>query len=371
MGCRFLTLLVTSADFIALLNQQGLTPPETLTFSILDRCNLRCSHCWLESGPSLNTEGVPLPVAREVIEKFATLGGTAIRFTGGEPLLHFSWLEMLGFAGAKGLKVLLQTNGILFDEGRIASLRALELPALQIQISLDGASAAVHDQVRGAGSFRKTIDAIHRLVAQGFGQDVAIFFTEMQHNLHELPELFQLAEQLGVATVTRGGRVVRGRADKEATVVPPDPQQYECLLERYAEDSQFRSRYDRCGNIAALEWNNFDVSQSGCNFILNPYLSSSGVLFPCLLCHADNYSVSGVFDKGLVAALVEGLPLWTSLQELSCERLYLLEECQSCPFLKSCGGGCMGRAWESFASFVVPDDRCQQRKIVLTWKEKH
>jgi len=362
---------MTPADFIVLLDQQGLAHPETLTFSILDRCNLRCSHCWLESEPSLSKTGVPLPVARQVIEDFATLGGTAIRFTGGEPLLHFAWLELLGFAGAKGLKVLLQTNGTLFDEGRISSLRALGLPALQIQISLDGATAAVHDKVRGAGSFRKAIKAIHRLVAQGFGSDVAISFTEMQHNLHELPELFQLAEQLGVAKVSSGSLVVRGRADREGTVVPPAAHQYEFLLERYAGDSQFRNRYDRCGNIAALEWNNQDASQPCCNFILNPYLSSSGDLFPCLLCHADNYSVARVFDKGLAASLVEGLPLWSSLQKLSCERLSLLEECQSCPFLKSCGGGCMGRAWESFASFVVPDDRCQQMKTVLCWKEKH
>jgi radical SAM protein with 4Fe4S-binding SPASM domain len=361
---------VTPADFNALLDQHGLTPPETLTFSLLDCCNLRCSHCWLESGPSLNKAGAPPLVAKGVIEDYAALGGAAIRFTGGEPLLHSDWLELLGFAGATGLKVLLQSNGTLFDDDSVANLRGLGLHALQIQISLDGATAAVHDRVRGAGSFRKTVAAIRRLVAQGFGRDVAIFFTEMQHNLHELPELFQLAEQLGVGSVSSGSLVVRGRADREGAVVPPAPQQYEILLERYAEDSQFRRRYDRCGNIAALEWSNQGAAGHGCHFILNPYLSSRGDLFPCLLCHADNYAVAGVFDKGLAAALVEGLPLWARLQKLSCERPFLLAECQSCPFFKSCAGGCMGRAWESFASFVVPDDRCQQRKTVLSWKEK-
>jgi len=361
---------MTSTDFIALLDQYGLNPPETLTFSLLDRCNLRCSHCWLESGPSLSKASVSLPVARRVIEDFSSLGGTAIRFTGGEPLLHSAWSELLGFADTAGLTVLLQTNGTLLDDDRLSKLQALGLSALQIQISLDGATAAVHDRVRGTGSFRKTIAAIQRLVALSFCPDVAIFFTEMQHNLHELPELFQLAEQLGVGSVSSGSLVVRGRADSEGAVCPPAPLQYEALLERYAEDSQFRKRYDRCGNIAALEWSNQNGAGHGCHFILNPYLSSRGDLFPCLLCHADNYAVAGVFEKGLAAALVEGLPLWARLQELSCERPSLLPECQSCPFFQSCAGGCMGRAWESFASFVVPDDRCQQRKTVLSWKEK-
>ena len=361
---------MTPADFIALLDQQGLTPPEVLTFSLLDRCNLRCSHCWLESAPSLSGAEVPPLVARGVIRDFAALGGAAIRFTGGEPLLHSAWLELLAFAGATGLKVLLQTNGTLLDATSVAHLCRLGLSALQIQISLDGATAAVHDRVRGAGSFSRTIAAVQRLVAQGFGRDVAIFFTEMQHNLHELPELFQLAEHLGVGSVSSGSLVVRGRADSEGAVAPPAPLQYEILLERYAEDSQFRKRYDRCGNIAALEWSNQSTSKHGCNFILKPYLSSRGDLFPCLLCHADNYAVTGVFEKGLAAALVEGLPLWARLQKLSCERPSLLAECQSCPFFKSCAGGCMGRAWESFASFVVSDDRCQQMKTVLNWKEK-
>lgn len=362
---------MTSNEFIALLDQHGLNPPETLTFSLLDSCNLRCSHCWLESEPSLSKPSVSLPVAKRAIEDFASLGGTSIRFTGGEPLLHSAWPELLAFAGATGLKVLLQTNGTLLDGDRVSKLHALGLSALQIQISLDGATAVVHDRVRGVGSFRKTIAAIQRLVALGFGPDVAIFFTEMQHNLHELPELFQLAEQLGVGSVSSGSLVVRGRADNEGAVCPPAPSQYEALLERYAEDPQFKRQYERCGNIAALEWSNQGASSHGCHFILNPYLSSRGELFPCLLCHADSYSVSGVFKKGLTAAFVEGLPLWSKLQKLSCERPSLLSECQSCPFFKSCAGGCMGRAWESFASFVVPDDRCQQRKTVLSWKEKN
>lgn len=362
---------MASTDFIALLDQHGLNPPETLTFSLLDRCNLRCSHCWLESDSSLSKASVSVEVAKRVIEDFASLGGAAIRFTGGEPLLHSAWPELLGFAGAAGLKVMIQTNGTLLDDDSVSKLHALGLSALQIQISLDGATAAVHDRVRGAGSFRKTIAAIQCLVAQDFGPGVAIFFTEMQHNLHELPELFQLAEQLGVGSVSSGSLVVRGRADREGAVLPPAPLQYEALLEHHAKDSQFRRRYERCGNVAALEWSNHGASKHGCHFILNPYLSSRGDLFPCLLCHAESYSVSRVFEKGLAAAFVEGLALWSKLQKLSCERPSLLAECQSCPFFKSCAGGCMGRAWESFASFAVPDDRCQQRKMVLSWKETH
>ncbi|MCD6526119.1 MAG: radical SAM protein, partial [Desulfuromonas sp.] len=338
-----------------MLKQEGLCLPETLTLAITGQCNLRCSHCWVDAGASLSASWVPKDILQQVMENFSQIGGKAVRLTGGEPLLHPHWLELVEIADSYGLKVLLQTNAMLLSEDDLQALKKLSLKSLTVQISFDGATAAVHDLVRGAGAFDQTLRAVERLVDYGFGRSVTLFFTEMHHNLHELPGLVVLAKTLGVGEVCSGSIVLCGRAVGARNILPPSPDQYLSLLQRYVDDHAFQLLYNEMGNISALEWYRSGMSQHQCDFIRNPYLTPKGVLYPCLMCHADNYSVSGVFEIGLFAALDEGASRWAALQKISRERSSLIPACRACSLRQGCAGGCLGRTWGSFGDFFVPE----------------
>ena len=106
------------------------------------------------------------------------------------------------------------------------------------------------------------------------------------------------------------------------------------------------------------------MRRDGCTFIENPYLTPSGRLYPCLMCHADEFSVTGVFEKGLAAALAEGAPLWASLLRISRSRGEEIPECRDCRGRLSCAGGCMGRAWGSCGNLLAADDRCEVRRAI-------
>jgi radical SAM protein with 4Fe4S-binding SPASM domain len=187
----------------------------------------------------------------------------------------------------------------------------------------------------------------------------------MRHNLGEIPDVLDFADRLGIGSVATGSMVLCGRAAETSLVSPPEAEQYLGLLERYDSDEHFRELYRKIGTVAALEWRSGDAIRQGCcTFIENPYLTPSGRLYPCLLCHADDYSVSGVFEKGFAAALVEGIPLWSSLLQISCARADEITECKDCPGQLSCAGGCMGRAWGSCGSLQSADDRCQVRRKI-------
>jgi radical SAM protein with 4Fe4S-binding SPASM domain len=119
------------------------------------------------------------------------------------------------------------------------------------------------------------------------------------------------------------------------------------------------------GTVAAIEWSRSEaVREECCSFAENPYLAADGRLYPCLLCHAEPFSASSVFEKGLTAALVEAAPLWSELMKISSCRAEELSECQGCPDKKLCAGGCMGRAWGSHGKLMLPDDRCEIRKKI-------
>lgn len=363
---------MTSAEVLQHLDQSGLRPPRMLTLSITGTCNLVCCHCWVKAGEASSSPHVPLPKLRRIVEEFAALGGNGIRITGGEPLSHPHWMDIFQLSCSLGFgSVILQTNAILLKDEHVAALQERDFPGLTIQISLDGVSAQTHDLVRGKGAYDGALQGIMKLVQAGLGQRVALFFTEMRHNLAEIPELLEFADSMGIGSVSSGSMVLCGRAAETSLVAPPRVEQYLSLLERYTSDARFRDLYGKIGTVAALEWRaDVGVRQECCTFIENPYLTPTGRMYPCLMSHTDEYSVTGVFEKGLVAALAEGTPLWATLLQISRRRREDIAECRACPEKLSCAGGCMGRAWGSCGSLMAVDDRCQVRRAIHDQQRK-
>ncbi len=354
-----------------ILRQAGLRPPKMLTFSITGACNLSCLHCWVEAQAASSSAHVPAATLLKLIGEYRQMGGESIRLTGGEPLCHPAWLELLRFACASGFTtVAMQTNAIMLTADLVTELQKLDFPGLSLQISLDGATAATHDLVRGEGSFAGVLQGLRRLVAAGFAEHIAIFFTEMRHNLQDIPALLELADSLGITSVSTGSLVLCGRAAKESLVAPPGHDQYLELLHLYETDARFHDLYEKIGTTAPVEWLKGDGCRTeSCTFVENPYLTPTGKLFPCVLCHADGYAVSGVFEKSLDDAFAEGAPLWSSLLQTSHHRAEAIAECSDCPGQSSCAGGCMGRAWGSSGNLMAADDRCALRRTIYHRKK--
>lgn len=361
---------MTQSEVLQQLDRAGLRPPGMLTLSITGACNLACCHCWVKAGEASSPAHVPLESLRRLVEEFAAIGGDGVRITGGEPLSHPHWLELVQYACSLGFKkVILQTNAMLLRDEHLATLRNLDFPGLTFQISLDGVTARTHDLVRGEGAFDGAQQGIKKLVQAGLAGNISIFFTEMRHNLGEIPELLDYADSMGIGSVSTGSMVLCGRASETSLIAPPEKEQYLSLLERYDRDIRFRELYGTIGCVAALEWRaECAAREECCIFIENPYLTPSGRLYPCLMCHADEYSVTGVFEKGFVASLIEGIPLWSSLLQISCQRSEEIPECQDCPGKQSCAGGCMGRAWGSCGNLLAADDRCEVRQAIYQRK---
>jgi radical SAM protein with 4Fe4S-binding SPASM domain len=353
------------------LHAAGLRPPKTLALAITGACNLRCAHCWVDATPTPPSVHVDEPILRRLLDEFAALGGEKICFTGGEPLCHPHWQDLLGHARDLGFAgITLQTNGMLLGAAEVTALHRLDFPGLSVQISLDGGTAAAHDRVRGKGAFRGAIAGLRRLAASRLAPCITLFFTEMRHNLEEFPAVLELAEELGAAAVVSGALVRCGRAAVGAAVAPADPSQYVSLIQRHDADPRFRDLYRKLGTMAALAWRGGNGAPAkGCTFAQSPYLTPRGILYPCVLCHADDFAVAGVFDKGLAAALVEGAPPWSALLRISRSRAENNPACRDCPELDICAGGCIGRAWGSCGNLLAADDRCEVRKTVYRLKK--
>lgn len=133
-------------------------------------CNLSCTHCFVSCGPGDDHHALLSRArVREIVAEALPLGVKEFYFTGGEPFLHPDLLAILGDTLALGPCTVL-TNGTLFTAARLAALRRLSDEsryALEIRVSLDGATAAEHDAFRGAGSFERSIQGLRRLEEHG------------------------------------------------------------------------------------------------------------------------------------------------------------------------------------------------------------
>lgn len=351
----------------------GLHPPRFITLAMTNACNLKCRHCWPDSGSIRSFPPVPTQILKRLISEIAGLGAEEICLAGGEPLIHPDWYTILLLACGQAQieNVTLQTNGTLIDNAIVKQLKAIDDTCLVIQVSLDGAGSGTHDRVRGPGSFERSLEGVRHLCEAGLGQQTRVAFTEMQHNFADLPQMLELADDLGLAGVVSGTLVPQGRAKASDRIAPPTPQQYKHLLGLYQSDIAFRSRYERLGNVAALEWfkgRDYGVAQ-GCVCIETPYIDAEGLVHPCHYMPAPAFAVKGAHEHSLESIITEALALWARLPELDCRRREDLEPCQTCPGKEHCAGGCMGRAYASTGDFTSVEDRCALRKAVYSWGE--
>jgi SynChlorMet cassette radical SAM/SPASM protein ScmF len=176
-------------------------PLSQLYFYLTKGCNLACRHCWLapEFDPHGNKQPVlPLELFKKALDEAIPLGLSGVKLTGGEPLLHPNFLDMLKFLRQKKLKLALETNGLLCTQELAAEIARLDDPF--VSISIDGADSATHDKIRGVkGAFRKATAAIRNLSDCGLHPQVIMSI--MHDNVEQLEGVIALAEDLGAASV--------------------------------------------------------------------------------------------------------------------------------------------------------------------------
>ena len=131
--------------------QYGVVPANRLIVAITRHCNLKCNHCWLTSGPNSFLTHVDATLLKETISLWVDAGVETLCLSGGEPLTHPQWQEILThcarFPTMHHLR--LQTNGTLLTQKIVNDLTNPVFDRLHLQISLDGAQPATHDFVRG------------------------------------------------------------------------------------------------------------------------------------------------------------------------------------------------------------------------------
>ncbi len=162
-----------------------------VVWNLTRTCNLKCVHCYTDSEARKYSNELSTDECKAVLEDLAAFKVPAVLFSGGEPLVRPDLFELASHARQLGLHTVLSTNGTLID--RAMAQRFADLKFAYIGISLDSASAQVHDEFRGMkGAFDKTMQGFRHCVA--VGQKVGLRLTLTRQTVKDLDRIFDFIE---------------------------------------------------------------------------------------------------------------------------------------------------------------------------------
>ncbi|MBQ6975016.1 MAG: radical SAM protein, partial [Selenomonadaceae bacterium] len=220
--------LQTVRTNIKLLQNAGVYPqkynyPITLQFELTAQCNLACKHCYNRSGDrdreTLMTPEKWCELSRQIV---ADGGIFQCIISGGEPLLLGDKLfDIMDILHDDGTSFIVITNALLLTKEKVK--RFAKYRYFWFQISIDGATAEVHNNFRGRkGSFEKAVNGA--LEISDAGIPLVIAHTVTPQNINDVENMTNLAYQLGANSIILGEVMFSGRAYENAEIVLNDEQ---------------------------------------------------------------------------------------------------------------------------------------------------
>jgi len=158
--------LLEVTDFPAI--RRGAT--QILQVNLGYKCNQRCLHCHVNASPD-RTEMMGAATLALIPEVLRARGIGTLDLTGGAPELHEGFRALVTAASEQGVHVIDRCNlTILFEPGQDDLAQFLSAQRVEVVASLPCYSVANVDKQRGEGVFDKSIAALQRLNALGYGR---------------------------------------------------------------------------------------------------------------------------------------------------------------------------------------------------------
>jgi radical SAM protein with 4Fe4S-binding SPASM domain len=345
-----------------------------VVWNITRGCNLKCVHCYNDSGPGRDSNEPTTEEAKAILNDLAQFGVPSVLFSGGEPLLRRDLFELIACAGQSGLRTVISTNGTLIDTGVAKKIK--QQGVSYVGISLDGIGRT-NDEFRGVeGAFEKAVKGIRN--CQDAGLRVGLRLTLTGINIRELERLFDFFEEesieracfyhlvpSGRGSAIAGEDLTHAQSRAAIDIILNKTRQFKeagrktdiltvdnhvdgvyLYLKLLAEDS------DRTADVwKLLTWNGGGLYSSGVGI---GCIDFNGRVHPNQFW--GHYDLGDVHEKPFSE-------IWTDpdeplLKGLRNRRKYVKGRCRLCRFFDACGGSLRVRADLHFGDPWAPEPAC-------------
>ncbi|MCU0749760.1 MAG: radical SAM protein [Akkermansiaceae bacterium] len=338
-------------------------------WNITRTCNLRCVHCYSDSNAMQYPGELTWEQMQNVVKDLAAYQIPSLLLSGGEPLIHPRFFDLVDTASEAGLKPTISTNGTLITPEKAARLKAANVA--YVGISLDGIGE-IHDQFRRKeGAFDAAVRGFKN--CHEVDQKTGLRLTLTRHNVENIGQILDFIEDQEIQRVCfyhlvpagRGSelqvlesKAARGAIDTLISRVEAWHQQgveREVLTVTQPADGAYllvRMENENHPNLAEarrlLEWNGGGANSSG-RGIAN--IDTQGNVHPdqfwqdVILGNVKQMPFSKIWEGGNPAS-AEMLTSIRSIGRLSSQerQVRMSGPCADCKWFEICGGGFRTRA---------------------------
>lgn len=179
--------------------------PFTISVEPTTACNLRCPEC--PSGLRAFTRptgNLKANFFQSTIDELYKELMYLIFYFQGEPYINPDFLEMVSYANQKGIYTITSTNGHFLNDAN--AKKTIESGLDRLIISVDGTTQEVYENYRKAGNLESVLQGAKNMVKwkkelKSATPHIIFQFLVVRPNEHQIPEIYKLAEEIGVDEV--------------------------------------------------------------------------------------------------------------------------------------------------------------------------
>jgi len=312
---------------------------------ITNACNLRCVHCFRNSGPK-EMEELHCSDWKEILLKLRENGIRDVSISGGEPFIFDGIYELIDYAVDLGMDVVVLSNGTKIDFEHVSTLKKLK----EIKLSIDGPNAKVNDEIRGKGVYHKVIDTLDKLYSIGIPITISMVLFDKYFEEYKLfmePFLNKLKNEYGHSIkIHFATGILPGRDITNYKIYS-----YNYYLQNFI--------HNICKKVYGYEWllqtysDYFNLKfNTNCGYGNVLTIDQVGRIYPCNL----TYYPIGDINKDAVSDVL------SMLKDLN-ERFSVdnLEPCSKCDLRYICGGMC--RVMNKYLCDGMDEIKCTERYV--------
>lgn len=347
-------------------DSQLVPPPFLITWSITNKCNLKCKHCYSDSSEDEGQDDLPTQECFKVIDEIANWHIGLLVFDGGEPLLREDFFQIAEHASNKGIITGIGSNGTLIDRDMAKQLVGAGIK--YVSISIDGADAETHDAFRGeSGSFSKALAAASacREAHLPFQFNAVL----RKAIISQIPDIMRLVVEYGAYAIELLDLVLVGRARRECQDEVLSIEERRGIVERLAEaqieypleietpgcpmypltliEREIRPKHIPIERLERIAYYGRGCAAGRSRGYL--VIRNNGEVNPCIFLQVN---VGNVKEKS-VKEIWQGSPILVQLRS----RELLKGECGRCRYRDICAG-CRGRAYAETGDMLASDSGC-------------
>jgi MoaA/NifB/PqqE/SkfB family radical SAM enzyme len=233
-------------------------PLRFMWLELTGKCQLECSHCYADSGPSGTHGTMTVSDWEAVIDEAAIAGVKLVQFIGGEPTLHPDLPYLIRYVLSTGIQVEVYSNLVHVTP---ALWKVFSLPGVRLATSYYSDNRAQHRQVTRRDTYRPTRANIAEAVRRGIPVRVGVVDVRDGQRISEaVAEL----KALGVTSIKtdrvralgRGGGTcdvgqLCGACGRGVAAISPTGEVWPCIMSRWMPAGSVRE--DSLADIVASQ----------------------------------------------------------------------------------------------------------------------